>query len=121
MRRVISKKLYEGLRHDTIQSMIIREKTKVVSLGSFVKIVVDIEKETLAAGCELHMDCAEELVAAGSSYHDLWGANIYAEDGRIDFISMINIRPAQDNPSMDVQNKEIREKVESVVRRFLVS
>lgn len=102
--------------------MIIKEKTSLESLkslGSFVKVVADIEREIISVGCELHSDCAEELIAGGSLYKNLWGANIYPEDKKIDFISLINIRPADNNRSMDILNPIIKEKVEEIIKNLL--
>ncbi|MBI4101377.1 MAG: hypothetical protein HY443_00240, partial [Candidatus Nealsonbacteria bacterium] len=50
--------------------MIIKEKTDSFSLGEtlFGKVVVDIERKILSFDCELHSDCAEELVKDGSKY-----------------------------------------------------
>jgi hypothetical protein len=99
--------------------MIIRDKIKNEDLRApFVKAVADIEKEIISIGCELHADCAEELVKDGSNYKDLWGFNIYP-DRFLDFISLINIRPADNNRSMEIQNQEIREKIESIVKKYL--
>jgi len=101
------------------RAMIIREKTSLDSLGSFVKIVVDIEREIISATCELHIDCAEELMADGSLYANLWGANIYPKDKKIDFISLMNIRPADKNRSMDIEDPVIRKKVEDIIKKLL--
>jgi len=99
--------------------MIIREKTSLDSLGSFVKIVVDIEREIISANCELHIDCAEELMADGSLYANLWGANIYPKDKKIDFISLMNIRPADKNRSMDIKDPVIKKRVEDIIKKLL--
>lgn len=99
--------------------MIIKEKTSLDSLGSFVKVVVDIERKILSADCELHSDCVEELIADGSLYPNLWGANIYPKDKKIDFISLINIRPADNNRSMDIENRTIKKRVEDIIKKLL--
>lgn len=99
--------------------MIIKEKTPAGSFGSFVKVVVDVKREFLSADCELHLDCAEELIKDGSSSRDLWGANVYPENRQIDFISLINIRPADNNRSMEIKIPEIIEKVEAVIKKLL--
>ena len=99
--------------------MIIREKTSLDSLGSFVKVVVDIKRKILSAGCELHIDCAEELIKDGSLYVNLWGANIYTKNKKIDFISLINIRPAANNRSMDIEDVNIRKKVEDNIKKLV--
>jgi len=99
--------------------MIIKGKTSLESFGSFVKAVVDIEKEIISVGCELHVDCVEELMADGSSYANLWGANVYPKDKKIDFIALINIRPASGNRSMEIEDTNIRKKVEDIIKKLV--
>lgn len=99
--------------------MIAREKTSPEPFGDFAKVVVDIERKILAIGCELHIDCAKELMEDGSSGKNLWGANLYPEEKRIDYVSLINIRPKENNRSMEVKNQEIREKMKEVIHILL--
>lgn len=99
--------------------MIIRKKQSLIDLGSFVKIVVDIKRKIISAGCELHIDCAEELIKEGSLNTDLWGANIYPEDKKIDFVSMINIRPKDNNRSMEIQDQEIKKEIEVIIKELI--
>ena len=99
--------------------MIIEDKKDLATFGDFVKVVVDIEKKRIAGGCELHIDCAEELLEAGSASKNLWGANIYQQDKRIDFVSLINIRPAENNRSMQIQDTGVRMEVETIIREKL--
>jgi len=99
--------------------MIIKEKTVLDPNLEFVKIVVDIEKNILSAICELHRDCADELENNGSNSKDLWGANLYPKDGKIEFVSLINIRPQDSNRSMEIQNPEIRKKVEAIIKTLI--
>jgi len=99
--------------------MLIKDRIKKENLEKpFSKAAVDIKRELISIGCELHIDCAEELVKDGSSQKDLWGFNIYS-DGSLDFISLLNIRPADNNRSMEIQNQEIRQKIEEIVKKFL--
>lgn len=99
--------------------MVIKEKTSLDFLGSFVKIVVDIERRILSADCELHIDCVEELMKDGSLYVNLWGANVYPKDKKIDFIALINIRPADNNPSMNIEDTTIKKKVEDIIKNLI--
>ena len=99
--------------------MIVKEKSDLKNWGDFVKVVIDIEKKILSIGCELHIDCADDLVTDGSERKNLWGANIYPIEKKIDFISMINIRPLDNNRSMEIQIPEIKEKVEGVIKEFI--
>jgi len=88
-----------------------------------IKIAVDIEKEWIVLDGELHADCEAALLEKGSQQENIWGANIYPEnsgDDFIEFISFINIRPSQDNPSMEVLNPEIRDNIKQIVSRLLI-
>jgi len=99
--------------------MIIKNKIPKEELKTpFTKVIADIKREILSLGCELHSDCAEELISDGSAASDLWGFNIYP-NGQLDFISLINIKPADNNRSMEIQNPEIRKKIEEILRKFL--
>lgn len=99
--------------------MIIKDKIKRETLQSpFTKAAADIKKGKISIGCELHIDCVEELIEEGSKLSDLWGFNIYS-DGSLDFVALINIRPAAGNRSMKIHNKEICEKIENIVRKLL--
>lgn len=87
--------------------------------GNMIKIVVDIRRGILAGGGEMHADCEDVLLAAGSEQDDLWGANWYPTEQRIEFESLINIRPRLGNRSMVIQSEAIRQQVESVTRKVL--
>ncbi|HEV7670661.1 MAG TPA: DUF5674 family protein [Thermoanaerobaculia bacterium] len=82
-----------------------------------VKYVVDIERRVAAIGGELHADAEEMLLEAGSRQNDLWGANFYPDkdpDERIEYTSLINIRPGQGNRSMFIEDPMVRERVRDV-------
>lgn len=82
--------------------------------GDMVKYVVDVERGVIAVGGELHADAEEALLADGSRPTDLWGANYYpgrGEDGCIEYTSLINIRPAAGNRSMEIEAAAVREQV----------
>jgi hypothetical protein len=83
--------------------------------GNLVKGVVDIKKRILVLDAEMHADEEQFLLENGSSQNDLWGINLYTAkfgtDDFIEFDSMINIRPRQQNRSRDVENEEIRKQI----------
>jgi len=86
--------------------------------GNLLKAVVDIEKEIMAVDAELHSDEEAFLIEAGSLQRNLWGVNIYPElsgDDFIEFDSMINLRPSQENRSRGVENSKIRQKIIRIV------
>ena len=90
--------------------------------GNLVKGVVDIEKEVMAVNGELHADEQALLIENSSKQENLWGINIYLEKIDQDFIefdSVINIRPSQQNRSRGVDNLEIREKIIEIVNKLI--
>jgi hypothetical protein len=96
------------------------EKIFDSSFGTVLKITVDIEKEILSLGCEFHIDCAEELTEKeGSRQKNLWGANFYHQDKTIDCISLINIKPLENNRSMNIENPVIKQIVEKIIKDLL--
>lgn len=91
--------------------------------GEFVKAVVDIEKEIMAVDAELHADQEKELLERGSEQNNLWGINLYPDDEDEEFIefdSMINLRPSWGNQSRGVDDKNIQNKIRSVVNNLVV-
>lgn len=91
--------------------------------GDMVKAVVDLEKKVIAIGGELHADEEALLIEHGSKQQNLWGVNIYpdqAGEGRIEFDSMINIRPSQGNRSRNVEQQSVREDILRVINVFVI-
>lgn len=79
--------------------------------GDMVKYVVDVRRQVIAIGGELHADAEQVLLSGGSRQADLWGANYYpgrGPDACVEFTALINIRPAQGNPSMEIGDEAVR-------------
>jgi hypothetical protein len=79
-----------------------------------VKYVADVAKGVIAVGGQLHADAEQVLLETGSRQEDLWGANYYPGRGRddcIEFTSLINIRPAEGNPGMVLEDPALRDRV----------
>jgi len=85
--------------------------------GEYVKVVVDLDKEILAAGGEWHADGEKILLKQGSRQEVLWGGGVNLETKEIDFNSLINIRPGV-SKSMEVVDVKIREKMEEIISRI---
>ena len=88
-------------------------------LTDMVKVVVDVRRGLLAGGGAMHSDCEALLIEDGSEQDDLWGANWFPEDRRIEFESLINVRPRLGNRSIVIQSEALRGAVETVSRRIL--
>jgi hypothetical protein len=86
---------------------------------SMIKIVVDIRRRVLSGGGEMHADCESVLLDGDSEQDDLWGANWYPSEQRIEFESLINIRPRLGNRNIVIQDENLRKQVESVTRELL--
>jgi len=110
-----------------IEDKITNEDLKKMSEKMFdglVKAVVDIEKEIMVVDAELHSDQEDFLLQQGSEQNNLWGINFYPDqvgtDNWLEFDSMINLRPSQNNRSRSVESKEIREKIKKVIAKLVV-
>jgi hypothetical protein len=61
-------------------------------LGDYIKLAVDVEQE------------------------NIWGAGWFPGSSEVTFDSLINIRPRQGNRMLEVQNQELREKMDKIIR-----
>jgi hypothetical protein len=90
--------------------------------GEMVKAVVDVQQGIMAIGGELHADEEAVLLDEGSRQSDLWGINLYPDAAaaeRVEFDSMINVRPAQGNRSRSVQDPALQVRIRDVVNRLV--
>ena len=91
--------------------------------GSFVKAVVDIEKRRVVVDAEMHVDEEAYLLENGSEQTDVWGINLYPDKyGKEDFIefdSMVNIRPRQNNNSRQIEDETIQQKIKETINRVV--
>ena len=95
------------------------------NFADMVKLAVDINKEILAIGGEWHSD-GDELLSKeeGYSRENVWGVNFYPRnppEKRIDCISLINIKPGFGYRQMEIQDKEIRERIRKVIEKLLLA
>lgn len=91
------------------------------TFGEMAKAVVDIEKEVIAIGGELHADAEALLLEQGSKQADLWGINLYPGKTKdmIEYTSLINIRPSVENFSQEIKDPTIRKRIENIVNNML--
>jgi len=88
-------------------------------LKTYIKLAVDVERGTLAGGGEYHADCEEALLEDGSRQQDIWGADWHPESKTLEFVALINIRPRQGNRGMEIEDPNVKLKIEGIVRRLL--
>jgi hypothetical protein len=93
--------------------------------GNLVKAVVDIEQEIMAVDAELHADQEAKLLEQGSKQANLWGINLYPElygsEDFVEFDSMINLRPSQNNMSRGVDDEQIRKQILAIVDKLVIN
>lgn len=86
----------------------------------YVKIVVDLERKILAAGGKRHFEAEQKLLENSSKQQYLWGGGLDLETKEIDYNSVINLRPNQDNPSRDIMSQEIRREFDKIVKDIIL-
>ncbi|HHL71504.1 MAG TPA: hypothetical protein ENJ29_03240 [Bacteroidetes bacterium] len=91
----------------------------LIELDPIIKLAVDIRRNILAGGGQMHADCEAILIEDGSRQEDIWGANWLPSTKAVEFEALINIRPHQKNYSMTIQDPMIKQQVENTVRQLL--
>ena len=89
---------------------------------TLVKFVADIRTAEMAVGGELHSDAEQLLLERGSKQSDLWGGNFFPgkpAESQIEYTSLINIRPNDNNCSMEIEDDVIRKTIENLVKLYL--
>lgn len=87
-----------------------------------IKGVVDTERGILAVGGEYHLDANMVLIANGSQQQNIWGFNWYFDrigDERIEYVSLINIRPSQGNEAMEIKDVFLRNTMRTIILKYL--
>ena len=70
----------------------------------------------------MHAGLEDLLLEDGSKQEDLWGANLYPEKRDTEFFeftSFINIRPADGNRGMEINDPLIREQVVGITNQLI--
>lgn len=84
-----------------------------------VKAVVDIDRRLVVVYAGLHVDEEQSLLERGSNQSNLWGINLYPRwygfSDFIEFYSIINIRPAQNNRSRSVEDSSIQALIREII------
>jgi hypothetical protein len=103
----------------TRQDLVDRYTTAYPAL---VKGVVDLAQGIIAVDAEWHADLEALLLEDGSAQNDLWGFNMLPLEPAQSFLeyeSLINIRPAQKNFSLEVTDPGLRDRIKAVVDRLV--
>ena len=93
-------------------------KSMSEEFGTYIKLVVDLEKAIMTGGGELHADGEKELISQGSAQKNLWGGGYDLLTKNVDYLALINIRPQAGNPGMELVDQSTRQKFLEVVRMY---
>jgi hypothetical protein len=88
------------------------------NLETYIKLA-DIERRILAGGGTLHADCEAVLLEDGSRQFSIWGADWNPTSQEVTFESLINIRPHQNNRSLEILDPETRDRVTQITYELL--
>ncbi|MBP7118607.1 hypothetical protein KBA63_00835 [Candidatus Woesebacteria bacterium] len=86
--------------------------------GEYIKTVIDIRKKICVGGVVMHVDGEQLLIQENSNQSDIWGGGIDIKTTEIDFQSMINIRPHDNNMSNIIANPDIQNEYSSLTKYF---
>jgi hypothetical protein len=84
----------------------------------YIKTVIDVKNKLCSAGADRHFESEKILLDEGSHQSDLWGGGVDLETKIIDCNSFINVRPADNNTSNEVQDPELRKEFEELSKYF---
>lgn len=90
--------------------------------GNLVKAVIDVEQEIMMVDAHMHADLEAVLLEKESEQANLWGINLHpdmSDESWVEFDSLINIRPGQNNPSRGVEHPLLRKKIVTLVNNLV--
>ena len=67
----------------------------------------------------MHADCESALLEDGGAQENIWGADWNPASRQATFESLINIRPRQDNASMEFLDPQHRARATQIARQLL--
>lgn len=85
---------------------------------TYIKTVIDVEKEICSAGCDRHFESEKVLIDGGSKQKNIWGGGIDLSTKIIDFNSFINIRPNYKNESNEILDPKIKDQYKKLTEYF---
>lgn len=85
----------------------------------YIKTVIDVEKDLLAIGGEYHIDCEEILIEMGSKLENLYGGGYRVSTKEVEYMAMSNYKPALNKNTYEIMDKDIREKLYELTKKYL--
>jgi len=89
------------------------------TLSTYIKLAVDIQRGILAGGGVMHADCDSAILEDSSKQEDIWGADWNPFSQQVTFEALINIRPRQNNPSLEILDLTLRMRMAEITHQLL--
>ena len=89
------------------------------TLSTYIKLAVDIQRGILAGGGVMHADCDSAILEDSSKQEDIWGADWNPFSQQVTFEALINIRPRQNNPSLEILDLTLRMRMVEITHQLL--
>jgi len=88
---------------------------------NLVKGVVDLGSGRIALDAPMHVDIEAMFLDEGAKQADLWGFNLYPNDDEdfIEFDSMINLRPWDNNRTRGVDSLILQDKIKEIIYKWI--
>ncbi len=94
------------------------EKAREV-YNDYIKTVIDVERNILVVGGEYHIDCEEVLLKTGSKLENLYGGGYKVSTKEVEYMAMSNYKPALGKTTYEIMDKEIRDKLYKLTKKYL--
>lgn len=85
----------------------------------YIKLSADIRQQLLYGGSRLHFECEQKLIINENSKNkDIWSGGINLNTKKIEFTAVANIKPSENNSSLEILNPQNREKFKKIVNKY---
>ena len=90
----------------------------VAKYGPYTKVTVNLDKDELVLGCELHADGEVILLEKGAIQDNIWGGGVNYILKEIDDTAVLNLRPRLGNNGLEISDPTRKEKFINVVKNI---
>ncbi len=92
--------------------------------NKLAKVVIDIKSWDFVIWWVLHVDEEDMMIDEWYEQENLWWINLYSDNYNtpnfIEYDSMINIRPNQNNKSRYIEDENIRNTIENLINKKII-
>lgn len=87
--------------------------------SQYIKLSADIQQQILYGGSRLHYECEQKLIVnENSKSQNIWSGGVNLKTKKIDYTAVANIKPSENNSSLEILNPQNREKFKKIVNKY---